>query len=1852
MKKPSPDNWEKESEQLKLDNPSPVQSRKWLKLVVGVGIFLLASTGVSLTYGWWLISRKLIPLVEQEVGDYLHRPIEIGQLESLSLSSARFGESIIPATENNPDTVSVEAVKVDWKSLTSLLKQRLALDLTLVKPDVYIEQDEKGTWTPTNFGSRTSSEEGFKVDVQRIILQQADLTLVARNKETKQLQPQVQGQLNQGVIRILTDQDLIKFDIQGKLNQGGNFAVNGEGNTETDIIDLTVIGKELAGTEIGNLLALPLGIEAGTVDGEIGVKLSNDPLPYLTGTAKLNQATVQIPELVKPFVDSNGELHFQGSEVTFDRVKTNFGEVTGVVNGSLDFNEPGKYQLTAKTDSIEAGKVIEALELEPPPIPIKGKIAADITINGSLLNPVTSFAIATTTASRIDRVDFDKITANLDLIGNNLYVRSFQGNPKIGGVVQGNGTIELAGKQNLVFDVAAKNIPGTKLAGSYNNDLPVKIGNMAGTARFLAQANDLATLRVVNGEGDFALGNGTVRVNNFNYGAGQWRSQLQASGVEFGSLPIGKDSTPTIAKGLVDGVFEVSGKNNAVDIDKIEATGKANLTTVGGKVVIPDINLNNGNWQGALNTDNLRLKRLFPEVPPEFNDNLSGDFLLTGKVETKPNTETIIDGTGNLTLAQGNVRVNQLEIRGDNWNALAEATNLQLKELNSETPDQFAGLVNGNFQVAGTVDNITPEGIKAKGDASLTLPEGVFDLNNLAIADGRFQTLVIPQGVDLSLFADPNSERRVQALEQSSRDSTSDLELNGQLSGQLNVTGNINNISPTAVAAKGNLSFSQGIDLLEQPFSAAITWNGKRLDVLQAKGDGLDATGYLELDKSFFSDIPDKLAAVTDFNFDVNQAQWIDVNKIRLTLPSWATNLDYSGRVDFTGTIGGIPSAMEIEGDLLVRDFVVENLIFDPTLQGTVSVIPSEGARLTIDNGQKTPLGNNQDKIELVLGKNFLPESFLLQHQQIDVVGTGEGGIVQIEARDVPVELLKTVAVKNPDFKIPEQVALQPVTGTLSGKFITNLNTLATSGENIIISNPILGRIKGDRLTGNFQYANGNFALENVRFQQRESTYQIAGNVIQQPDDFAFKGNIIVEQGQIQDVLIALEIFELTDLTKGWGDRKYGLTKDLYQPSLPSAPEPPETLFTVGTPKASIFQQLQKLAEIQAKLDLAQQSEQDKFFVPELKTLTGKFDGQLSFNGSLNQGITADFDFHGGQWQWGQFTAEKIIANGNLEDGILTLLPVSIQSDSSLIAFSGSFGGETQSGQLRLLDVPVSLIEKFVNLPPDLVFGGNINASATLAGSQANPQARGEINVSNATINQTSIQSTQGSFSYNDSRLNFFASSVVAPDADPLTITGSIPYQLPFSKTLPDSDRLNLQLNVTDEGLALLNILSRGEVNWIDGEGEVSLDISGNFDQTENRPRKLVAKGKASVNQGKIAVRSLPDAYLTEVNGKINFNFDRIQVESFQGNFGGGNISAMGTLPLTKNQTQKNPLNIDLNNLVVDLKGLYEGAVAGQLKILGTAVEPDLTGNLTLTDGSILIADTTTTADGATIVEDNSIAALTEYKNLQIQLGKNIQIIQPPISNFTATGKITINGTFNFPLPEGTIALKRGQVNLFTTQLSLAGGYPNTARFSRNNGLDPYLDVRLVGSAVETTRSPIPNDPLSSEINDIPASSFGTLETVRISARVKGLASQLTNSIELTSSPPRSQTEILALLGGSFVDTLGRGDSTLGLANLAGSALFGSFNTVLSNAFGLSEFRLFPTQIIDEKREGDRIMGLAGEAAIDLTNNISFSVLKILNTDLPAQFGFRYRLNDNWMIRGSSNFEDDSRGVIEYELRF
>ncbi|MCC0178583.1 translocation/assembly module TamB domain-containing protein [Waterburya agarophytonicola K14] len=1859
----------------------------WRKIIITLAILLLGGAGSGLLYGWYFVRQKLVPLIETEAGNYLHRPLELGELKTIFPTGAKFGNSALPATNDNPDFVKVNTVKVNLAPLYFLRTRKLKIDIILEKPDVYIEQDESKKWTPTDFGSDGESEGGIKVEVTSIQLQGGQLALVAYNSETKALNPPVRAKIGE-IIALPTDGQ-IKFDANAELIAGGKFALDGLGNTNTGIIEIKIDAENLDAGEISNLVALPIEFGRGNIDGKLDIVLTDISLPLLYGVLDLDGVGLQIPNLVKPFQNSDGKIHFQGTEIKLDDIATNFGEVSGKASGKLNLAEEGDYQIDTKIKPIEASKVINALELEAP-VPIEGKITGDIQVRGNLENPVVKLDIASASPTTIDKVDFKQINADLEIIGTTLSVKQFTSLPKSGGTIAGNGKLQLDGLQNLVFNITANNVSGKAIARSYNNELPVDIGTISGSTNISAQAGDLSTLRFRKGKANFALGNGVVKVDNLDYGKGIWTSDLTTLGVEFGSLPFGEGSAPTIAKGVIDGKFDVSGTSDVGNLDLVDARGKADLNTVGGKIVLPKISLADGNWAANIDTKNLKLQRLFPELPNEFNDNLSGEFYLTGNIPDKAQPQTLINGFGDLTLAQGRVRVDDLTIVDQNWTAIAKGKDLKLKELSSTTPDQFAGLVNGTLNLAGTTDNITPEGIKARGNGSLTLPEGVFAAEDLAIANGQFNAQVAPQNVDLSLFADPDSD---------------DLELKGKLGGKLAVTGQVDNLSPTAVSATGDVSFSQGIDLLEQPFEAKVAWDGRRLDVLKAQGDDLDAMGYIDLDPSFFSDIPDKLVAVEYFEFDVDRAKEIDITKLRLTLPTWATNLDYSGRGDFSGQISGIPSAMKIAGNISLKDFRVEEINFDPFLAGNVQISPETGVSLDLQEIITAPLFSTAadldpeikplDKIELVLDKNFSPLGFAIVQDYISIVGTGKEEIIEMTTQNIPVQLIKTIALKSDDLEVPENIAIQPIDGELSGDFIFNLNTLATSGENVTIESPALASIRGDLLKGDFQYANGYFAIQDVEFQQRNSTYKLQGNIKQKPDDFIVDGRVSINGGQIQDILVALQIFELTDLSRIFSDRNYGDANNLYESS--SSGKAP--LFDIGLKDAPIFEQLELLSTIEAWLASIEQERQTAI-IPPIKNLKGTFDGNIDVSGSFNDGLSSEFQFLGEKWRWGNLTSKKIVLQGNLREGILTLLPVSIQlenpilrensaesenkinASSPTLLFTGTFGGETHSGQFRLVEVPVKLIEQLFSLPPELALDGLINASASIAGTQKEPQARGELRIDNASLNETSIQSTKGSFNYRNSRLDFSASSNIAEDADPLLLRGSIPYKLPFAAVEPQSDRLELQLNVKDKGLALLDIFSRGELKWIDGMGEIVLDISGVLDAKQNLPRKLVAQGTANIQNATVAIKNLPNNLLTNIDSEVFFDLSNIRVNSFTGDFGGGQVLAAGTIPLNK-PGSPNPLTIDFNKIAVDVPKLYDGGLKGRIRILGKATEPIITGNITLFDGTILLVDESdpnsnpekniTTGSKISAIKrrntEESIAAITQYKNLQLKLGEDIQISQPPIFTFLATGDLGINGTFLQPSPSGTITLQRGQVNLFTTQLNLSRDYKNTARFSSNNILDPFLDVLLVGSAIETTGSRnIPSEASPTEKPD--ADSLGTLETVRIEAKVKGLASQITNKIELTSSPPRSQAEIVALLGGGFVETLANNTSTLGLASLAGSALFGSLNSEFNNAFPIGEVRLFPTQIIGDEDNPDdgNSDGIAGEIAFNLFNNFSFSVLRILNiNDIPTQYGFRYRLNKYFVLRGSSDFKSirsdrelkesnedqgNTRVLIEFESRF
>lgn len=703
----------------------------------------------------------------------------------------------------------------------------------------------------------------------------------------------------------------------------------------------------------------------------------------------------------------------------------------------------------------------------------------------------------------------------------------------------------------------------------------------------------------------------------------------------------------------------------------------------------------------------------------------------------------------------------------------------------------------------------------------------------------------------------------------------------------------------------------------------------------------------------------------------------------------------------------------------------------------------------------------------------------------------------------------------------------------------------------------------------------------------------------------------------------------------------------------------------------SLLNQVRRLAEIETLL-AQQQAEQETEPLPTLAELQGTLSGTIAISGALSTGLAVNFDLQGQDWIWGDYAIDQVVAEGNFQDGVLTALPVFVEVEGGTIAFNGRVGAEQLSGQIQARDLPIELLDPVLTeLPVDLE--GELDAVATLAGSLNRPNVLGEVILEAGRINDQPIDRAQAIFGYEDARFNF-TSDILIADTEPIDIVGSIPIALPFAEVQPTSDQISIQAEVQDEGLAIVNLFT-DQVNWEEGQGQLQLAVAG----TLNQP---IANGTLTVQDATLTAQALSDP-LTNVTGTVRLNENRLVVDQLLANYNDGELVAAGSLPLFDRQAEiANPLVVSLNDLTLDLNGLYEGGVSGNVILTGAALEPIIGGTIQLMDGEVIIggsgtednteaADdvqeppsppvTPTTATLATL--PNGITAVSSpipltFNNLQIVLEDDVRVTQEPLLNFEVAGDLIFNGTLADLQPQGTVELTGGQINLFSTQFVLARGEPQTVRFTPETGLDPFLDIQLFALVPQVSGNlisqPTPTSPLSGDVAETP-DFFGTVRTIRVEASVTGPASELSENLQLTSDPNRSEAEIVALLGQSYLNFL-QADPALGAATLAGSAIFGgdlqALITELGQAIGLSELRVFPTLIPAEEAAGASTLGLLVEGVIDVTDDLSVSVAGVTGAEDPIRYSVIYRINDELRIQTSTNLSGDSRAVLQYQTSF
>lgn len=377
--------------------------------------------------------------------------------------------------------------------------------------------------------------------------------------------------------------------------------------------------------------------------------------------------------------------------------------------------------------------------------------------------------------------------------------------------------------------------------------------------------------------------------------------------------------------------------------------------------------------------------------------------------------------------------------------------------------------------------------------------------------------------------------------------------------------------------------------------------------------------------------------------------------------------------------------------------------------------------------------------------------------------------------------------------------------------------------------------------------------------------------------------------------------------------------------------------------------------------------------------------------------------------------------------------------------------------------------------------------------------------------------------------------------------------------------------------------------------------------------------------------------------------------------------------------TPDRPLTANLENANLVLPNLYKGGVNGQVIVGGSVLGegPKISGGITLANGQVLLANegTDSSADlaanpsatlaAATAASSPNTSGITpEFRDLQLTLGNSIRVVKGNLLNFVADGTLLINGPFSGLQPNGTINIKSGRVNLYTTVFQL-NGRNNTARFTPDMGLqNPFLNVSLLALVpLVDSPGPVESTPfLSAEVADTTNNGFstsGSLRTLRVSADVNGPANAIFDHLTLTSSPSRSQSELVGLIGGGFVTALesavNGGNPLQGAVSLFSSPILTRIQDLVGNTLNLSELRLFPVTSasrLGTEKKGRTGFDIAAEADFGLTRSSTFSVGKILTSPSNPEFGINYRLSNDFSISGRTNLDDINQVFLEYDIRF
>uniref|UniRef100_A0A368UGS4 Translocation and assembly module TamB C-terminal domain-containing protein n=1 Tax=Glycine max TaxID=3847 RepID=A0A368UGS4_SOYBN len=593
--------------------------------------------------------------------------------------------------------------------------------------------------------------------------------------------------------------------------------------------------------------------------------------------------------------------------------------------------------------------------------------------------------------------------------------------------------------------------------------------------------------------------------------------------------------------------------------------------------------------------------------------------------------------------------------------------------------------------------------------------------------------------------------------------------------------------------------------------------------------------------------------------------------------------------------------------------------------------------------------------------------------------------------------------------------------------------------------------------------------------------------------------------------------------------------------------------------------------------------------LPGLSELKGHWHGSLDASGGGNGDTLAEFDFHGEDWEWGDYKTQRVLAVGaySNDDGMY-LERIFIQKDNATIHADGTLLGPKTNLHFAVLNFPVSLVPTVVQIiestAMDVVHSlrqllapikGILHMEGDLRGSLAKPECDVQVRLLDGSVGGVDLGRAEVVASLTStSRFLFNAKFEPTTQNGHVLIQGSIPVAFVQNNTLqedveldksqvtwvPDwvkeknrgtvddaSDKkvsrdrneegwntqlaeslkgLNWQIlddgevridaDIKDGGMTLVTALSP-HVNWLHGNADLKLEVRGTVDQP-------VLNGHASFHRASISSPVLQKP-LTNFGGNVHVQSNRLCITSLESRVSRkGKLLVKGNLPLrTSEAAPDDKIELKCEVLEVRAQKVLSGQVDSQLQITGSILQPNISGNIKISQGeaylphdrggtpasnrfpsnqSVLPTAGVSRMFASRYVSRflNSESASSREKvsqssgsvpvnkstqvekqmeqvqikpnveiclnDLKLVLGPELKIVYPLILNFGVSGELELNGPAHpkWIKPRGILTFENGEVDLVATQVRLKREHLNIAKFEPEYGLDPMLDLALVGS--------------------------------------------------------------------------------------------------------------------------------------------------------------------------------------------